>query len=239
MHKYTAVLSEAGRVFEDKLSSLFDVVYLPPDKNIASPVSSHPDMIMFSLNNSLVVPAAYYNGNRDLIDTLVKRCELRLITTDCKREAEYPFDVSLNVLVCDGNAFSLKEHTAGEVRELTRELGYTLHNVKQGYAACSAVSLGNAVISADPSIIKSLENVGIDALKILPGHIILDGYNEGFIGGASGVCENTVYFLGNIDSHPDSKKIRRFIEAHGFDVFSLGDGGLTDLGGIKFFSNKD
>ena len=72
----------------------------------------------------------------------------------------------------------------------------------------------------------------IHVLKISPGHISLPGCKYGFIGGASFIDERakTVYFFGEIDSHPDATNIISFIEQAGYSVFSL-DGELTDFGG--------
>ena len=57
------------------------------------------------------------------------------------------------------------------------------------------------------------------------------------IGGASGVCGNKIYFLGNIDLHPDGQKIREYVSTHGYDVVCLSDEQLSDFGGIKFVKN--
>ena len=90
------------------------------------------------------------------------------------------------------------------------------------------------VITADVGISRALSEVGINVLLITPGHISLPPYEYGFIGGASGVDGKTVYFLGDIMTHPDGKKITEFIENLGMKAVSLDSGELQDMGGIVF-----
>lgn len=237
MHEYTAVVSCKADKAKAALEKHFDVISLPCDSSLDEPVSSHPDMILFASGDSVIVPAEYYHQNKDLIEDLCSRCSLELILSSAERRREYPFDVSLNVLICGRKAFSLMEFTASEVKNVLVKHEMILNNVKQGYAACSTLSAGNAIVTSDPSVIKAATAADIDVLRIEGGNIILEGYDEGFVGGASGVCENNVYFLGNIDNHPDGEKIRSFLRNRGFECVSLWDGELTDFGGIKFFRN--
>jgi hypothetical protein len=96
----------------------------------------------------------------------------------------------------------------------------------------------NAVITADKNIARTAEAAGADALLIstAPEKIRLDGYDYGFIGGASGMLEDTVYFTGDISSHPDAERIAEFCKAHKKKkMISLSKETLCDVGGIFFF----
>ena len=59
------------------------------------------------------------------------------------------------------------------------------------------------------------EKKGIDVLAVSPAGVRLDGYNCGFIGGATGADKENVYFCGNVDLHPDGERIKAFCEKHG------------------------
>ncbi len=74
----------------------------------------------------------------------------------------------------------------------------------------------------------------IDFLLVRKGYVALDGFEYGFLGGASGCIDDTVYFNGDLSAHPDYEKIRRFIEAHGLRVKFFADEPLTDIGSIIF-----
>ena len=68
------------------------------------------------------------------------------------------------------------------------------------------------------------------------GAIKLDGYGYGFIGGACALFDNTLYFCGNIELHPNYEAIKAFCYAHGVSLCSLTDGKLYDVGGIVFIN---
>ncbi len=74
----------------------------------------------------------------------------------------------------------------------------------------------------------------IDILEIEKGHVALEGFDYGFIGGASGDVDSIIYFNGNLLAHPDHKKIIEFITAHGKEVRYFEDYELTDIGSIIY-----
>ena len=107
-------------------------------------------------------------------------------------------------------------------------------HVKQGYPACTTLAFGNNAITADAGMADALSRKGVKVTLINNGDISLPPYEYGFIGGASAVYENKVYFLGDLSTHRDGVKIRSAIESAGYKVISLSDEPLSDLGGIIF-----
>ena len=237
LKEYTAIISCEAVEYIPRLETYFDVLEVKPDLLLQKPVQCHADMIVTIVGNCAVIPERYAIENGDFVKHLEERCGIRVIPSSCDRGAEYPRDVAFNVLTCGSFAFSLKKHTSHDVADMLNESGYTHVNVRQGYAACSSLACDSFIITADPAVEKGAVSVGLDVMRICEGHIRLEGYSTGFIGGASGVCGNTVYFLGNIFHHPDGKKIREYIYTHGYDIVCLSDGELCDLGGIKFVKN--
>ena len=235
--EYTAIVSSEAAEFISVLEKDFDVLTVPPDRLLQKPVRCHADMIVAVAGNYAVLPESFAREYEWFTKHLSERCGLQIILSNSVRGAEYPRDISLNVLICKNHAFSLKKHTSACLIAVLDGLGCTHVNVRQGYAACSTLSCDGFMITADPSIEKAARSVGIDVLKISEGHIRLDGYGTGFIGGASGVCGNKIYFLGNIMLHPDGEKIREYANAHGYGIVCLSDGELCDLGGIRFVKN--
>ena len=63
-------------------------------------------------------------------------------------------------------------------------------------------------------------------------NIFLNGFSCGFIGGASGVVDNTILFCGDIRKHKDYNNIKAFANNRGFDLYSLSNNDLYDYGGI-------
>ena len=91
-----------------------------------------------------------------------------------------------------------------------------------------------AVITEDASIERAMKENGVDVLRVAPGYVALDGYDRGFIGGASGADNENVYFCGDLSTHPNSNEIKEFCRQHGKNCVSLGSGRLYDVGTIFF-----
>ena len=71
-------------------------------------------------------------------------------------------------------------------------------------------------------------------LLISSGDIKLEGYDYGFIGGASGkISDNTVVFFGNAEMHPRYSSIRELCYKNKIEIKILCKTmPLTDVGGI-------
>ncbi len=91
-----------------------------------------------------------------------------------------------------------------------------------------------SIITSDRSIHKSAQENSVESLLICEGHIVLRGYNHGFIGGASGKSGDTIFITGTIDHHPDRDKIYNFIETRGKSIKILSDDRALDTGSILF-----
>lgn len=146
----------------------------------------------------------------------------------------YPQNILLNCLYLNNVLYGKLSAVADEVKEYCCRNNIKSVNVNQGYARCSTLVVSkNAVITADNSIKKALESNGAEVLKIREGHIALEGYNYGFIGGASGRIDNKIIFFGNIQNHPDFDIIKAFINKHNKDILIIcPQMPLTDIGGI-------
>ena len=104
--------------------------------------------------------------------------------------------------------------------------------VRQGYTRCAAlIADDHSIITADASVSSASKKAGMDVLDITPGHIILDGYDTGFIGGASFIINDTVYFTGTLDEHPDRERIIGFLAKRGKRAVFLTEGPVFDIGG--------
>lgn len=213
---------------ESMISSLsedFRPVRLPEFHALPFPVSCHPDMLVFRKGDRLITDRRYFEQNRALFESFEG---YGTVTAPELTGEKYPDDILLNALALGDTLF----HKKGCVSKAVHDLFGRSIFVSQGYAACSTCRVSDsAVITADPSIFSAALENGIDALKIEPGHIGLETYGTGFIGGASFADSARVYFFGDLSSHPDSDKIRNFIESHNKECVSLSGGALHDYGG--------
>ena len=226
-------LSEACRHSLQALG--FSIVSLPPFPSLDPRIASHPDMLMLPLDDFVFIHETYYPIAKRQFDLLFSKGNLiprRIITTV---GFHYPNDVPLNILATKDSLVARADQMPQDILLYAKSSGREIIDTKQGYAKCSTLLLGDtAAITADPSIDRALHSRSIETLRISPGHISLDGYDYGFIGGASGVYEKTVFFCGNIETHPDAQRIVDFCNAHGYQVVCLSDGPLFDMGTIFF-----
>jgi len=213
-----------------RLKEICEVVELPPFSVLDGRVASHPDMLIFRFDGKLFVCREYYEEARETIDCIIKKTDLELIVTSDRLGKNYPEDVKFNAFILNSAIVGNIEHISEEIKSYFK----VQKNVRQGYAKCSSVVLDGAVISADRGIYTAALELGADALLISPDGVKLDGYDCGFIGGASGVCGNNVFFCGDITKHGDFSKISDFCSRHGYEVISLSDEPLYDVGTIIF-----
>lgn len=232
----TAFLSSSAPSFV--LSALsahgFCTELLKPFPCLPAPVASHADCLFFTGFQRTFTHREYYAEAAQTIDRYTSLSGTSLCLTDDPVFPEYPYDVRFNAFALGGALIGRVQSLSPCITDAARAAGYRILNTKQGYAACSALVLGNAVISADACVLAAAAKAGAETLQITPGGIQLPGYDCGFIGGACGVCGSIVYFCGDIMTHPDGAAITAFCTRRGYSCISLGDGQLFDCGSVKF-----
>ncbi len=206
---------------------------LPPHPNLPTPVSSHPDMLLFFAQNAIFCTKSYSKIAAKELEEIsaVYGAPIRFVEEEYGNE--YPDDVLLNALPLGNRLFCNTKTAAKELLELD----VPPCHVNQGYTKCSSLPLGkNALITSDPSIAQEARKHGVDVLEIEAGHISLEGYDYGFIGGCASFAPReeveSIYFCGDITKHPDATRIEKFCLSHGFQVISLSSAPLCDVGTI-------
>ena len=72
---------------------------------------------------------------------------------------------------------------AAEAKAAAEHTSLTKIHVKQGYTRCSLLPVDDqSFITSDTGIAKTLADYDTDVLLIRPGHILLPGFDYGFIG---------------------------------------------------------
>ena len=214
--------------FEEKISPYGEVLRLPEFGALDFPVSTHPDMQAVNVCGRLFI----HSENKALA-SLLESAGIPFLCTSAHAGKLYPDDVALNLFTVKNFLFANTKHSGREVLAFAEEHGISPTYVKQGYSKCSAMLLGDAVVTADKGIYLTAVLRGLDALLVSPGGVGIEKYGTGFIGGASGaLCPGKTAVFGSILSHPDGEKMLAFAEAHGEKIVSLGEGALFDYGGI-------
>lgn len=222
------------------LSSYADkILRLPPHPLLPSPVASHPDMLLWICERVVVTYADYLSVAKSVFDFL-EELGYTVVTEKKSPGSTYPHDIALNCALVGNKIIANQKHMSEKIRDIAREKGLQTVAVKQGYAKCSTVTVSDdAIITADPSIAEAAAAAGVYVLKICPDHVSLDGYNTGFLGGASGYTQTEVIFCGNLDDHPDVQAIKNFCSDHKKNAVSLGSTPLYDYGTVFFADKQD
>ena len=233
--KKAVVDSRIPRPCAEQLRKLgYGLIAMPEFPSLQSPVSAHPDMLLFFADREVLCHKDYLAIAETQIGEIAK-CGYDVIVTDENIAPQYPRDVLLNALRIDNKIYCRADSASALILDFARERGYSVRNVKQGYAKCSVCTVGDrATITSDPALCRAMREDGIDVLSISAGSVALIGYDTGFIGGCSGEDGDKIYFSGNISLHPDGERIVEFCEKHKKTAVSLSDEPFTDVGTIFF-----
>ncbi len=206
------------------------VIETLPNPAVNDKISFHSDIsFLFDGENTLFIASEmseYENSMKDYVSCLKVIPE--------KLGKNYPYDVLLNCVILGRNLICNVDTVSPTVLKYFKDKGYRVINVKQGYTKCSVLPVSDsAIITDDPSIADACLSSEIDVLLVSKGCVRLDGFDYGFIGGASGrISKDTVAFCGDISSHPDSVEIIKFLEKYGLKPLSLDYNQLYDIGSI-------
>ncbi len=212
----------------------FDIIELPLWNRLAPPVSGHPDMLLFFADNKIITHRGYSELASKQISKLIGQ-GFEIILSDEKISDKYPNDILFNCVEFENAIFGNEKHTSKHIIEYAISRSKRFVSVKQGYAKCSVAKISeNAAITADKSLYKAMIKNGIDVLLISPGGVTLEGYDYGFIGGATGGCCDKIYFIGDPLLHPDGAAMINFCEKHKKSPIALSSEKLFDGGSLLF-----
>lgn len=239
-----AVSSAVPEKERGKLSEYADVIPLPPDPDLPEPVAAHPDMILCEVSGTLFFSRRYAETYPALIREIAEKSGKTVLLSDAPRSPVYPEDAGCNAFVWereDGNPLLVGrlDILFPEIPQKAREAGIRAVHVRQGYAACSSLPLPSVLLTSDWGITRALRPYS-DAVVWVPSDgILLPGYDQGFLGGASGVLRGEegaeVFFFGDPSCMEYAETLSRMLDAAGADFHLLAeDHPLTDRGGIRF-----
>ena len=232
--KGDTALAAVSFAYPDILRALralgMELIEIQPSRRLSAPVSSHADMQLHHLGGNHVVTV---RAEASLKDAL-KQFDFEVIESNNCISDSYPNDVPLNAARVGKFLFCRQDTLDGEISRYCSRHGVSVIPVRQGYAKCSTVVVNeSAIMTADLSIAQAAESSGLDVLRITPGHVRLEGYQYGFLGGACGLIgKNKLAFAGNVSLHPDYEAIKKFCGNRNVETVSLADMPLTDIGGI-------
>lgn len=227
-HVKTLIMSGSNNSLCSAITKMgLDVIKINPISQLHKPENHHADIQVHHLGGSNVIVA-------NNINTCINIPSINIQKSTKDLERNYPLNIPLNCTRIYNKLIANIKYTDPKILDYCAKENIKIIDVKQGYAKCStAVINHNSIITSDETIHKACIKNQIDSLKITPGYISLPGYDYGFIGGCCGLLSpNKIIFTGNIELHPDSREIIRFISSKNIDIVCLSTKKLVDIGGI-------
>ena len=198
-------------------------IWLKCNENVDKRLSGHCDLMAMHLGNSILVVQDGVEINCELINNA------EIVPINKPKSNKYPHDAQLNMcIVGDYLIYNPKsaDHTVAEL------INKTKLTCKQGYTKCSiAVVDERSIITADKKIAAIARNAGLAVLLVREDLTALDGFEHGFIGGASfKVNRNEMAFTGIIEDEAERRSIERFLNERGIAVLYLTEYRIFDIG---------
>lgn len=215
-----------------------ETLYCPINPYIDERISSHVDLSMLHAGGDTLFLAPNL-AHSNFSETLMS-AGFKTIFPDVKMTEDYPNDSFFNLCLLKNHFFYSPRASNDGIVDFLTSRSFKPIAVKQGYCRCSVCIVDdNSIITSDSGIhSRALEN-GIDCLLISPGYISLDGFDYGFIGGASfKISDETICFTGTFDAHPDKFRILNFLSKKNIKPLFLTDKPLFDIGSAVPLTEK-
>ena len=149
----------------------------------------------------------------------------------------YPENIIYNAVCTSGFFIHNLRYTDAALLSQAMKTSRQKVHVPQGYSRCCCLPVDdNSFITSDAGIAKALSACNAHVLFIQKGHILLPGFDYGFIGGCAGHFsidgKRTIIFNGDLSSHPDYRKIAAFIRDREVEIIYFDSYPLEDIGSI-------
>lgn len=221
------------KIEKDKLKELgFELIEIKPSKNVYEEISSHVDIFICKIGNTIIIEPSQYAQIIDKIENKnIKKGREKV-------SSKYPEDIKYNVCIIGKKAIHNFKFTDLSVKEELEAHGYELIPTIQGYTNCSiAVIDDNSAVVTDKGLYKILQKHNIDVIFIKEPDIKLltrKGFSDkkGFIGGAITRIEDSIIVTGDLRKIDIEGKIREFIERKNLKIIDFNDLDVIDYGGI-------
>lgn len=182
--------------------------------------------------------AVHIGGNRMVCRKFVKGSAAHSIMIELGASVDfvddcispiYPHEASLNFCIV-GSKVILNPKTADAI--IVEKLTNDRACCKQGYTKCSVCVVDdNSIITEDEGVARCAVTAGMNVLKIPYAGIMLDGFDKGFIGGASfKLAPDIMAFTGTLKNEIAKNKIEEFLQERSISAVYLNDAPAIDIG---------
>lgn len=219
----------------DYMKSRGSVVLIPRDDRFDQRIGSHADLVLSIVDQTLLLDEHASSSIFRQLDAL----GVPYVTGNSRLSSDYPEDIAYNAVVTENHLIHRLDYTNPLLLQHCKNKGKKLIHVRQGYTKCSTVIVGkDSIITGDQGIYEATKD-DMKVLSVQPGHVLLDGFETGFLGGTSASFEDAIVFHGDLSKHPDFDKIQNFIESEQKKLIYFEEFPLTDIGSILVYEYPD
>jgi hypothetical protein len=212
---------------KEKLSGYGTLLELETAGIVYPAISGHPDIFFCQTPRGLVVSPSLPEKTLQII----RQQKLQFVTGNLTSHTAYPASVHYNAAISHHHLVHRLEFTDPVILQNCHALKKI--PVKQAYTRCNLLLLkDDRYITSDQGIHKNLQRSGLEGIFVSPAGIILPGFPNGFIGGAMGLLNDTIFVIGKLEYFPEGSSVRRFLEDLSYTIIELYQGPLMDGGGI-------
>ena len=222
--KYRNLLENA--IINNKL----EPIWMPDNPYIDSRLAGHADLSVNKFSGNTVILSKYLQNSE-----LFK--QLYILSYDCvvsenAEKPDYPYDAGLNVCQLGTNLIYNSKTICQLLNNKLENIITDRIDCRQGYTKCAVcIADENSIITADRVIADKAKAAGMDVLLINNGIVKLDGFDYGFIGGATFKLNKfKMAFTGTIDSSSEKNVIEKFLSERGIEAVYLTQNKLFDIG---------
>lgn len=222
--KYRNLLENA--LFENNL----EPIWIPDNPYIDPRLAGHADLSANKFDENSVILSEYLQ-NSELFEQLTALGYDCILSENAEKK-DYPYDAGLNVCQI-GTTLIYNSRTICEILNNRLEAITTNRiDCRQGYTKCAVcIADENSIITADKAIADKAKDAGMDVLLINDGIVSLDGFDYGFIGGATfKLSKFKMAFTGTIDSSSENNAVEKFLNERGIEAVYLTQNKLFDIG---------
>jgi len=213
----------------NKLRSFGKVIPFSSEGIVYEAISGHPDIFMSTVNGKLIVAP----NLPDKFKNLLKENNIQFLEGEKPVGSKYPETAKYNIVSTNHFLIHNSIYSDSKIMEIASDLNHI--HMNQGYVRCNILPLkNNHFITSDKGILQILETTKLNVLYINPDDIVLPGFKNGFIGGASGVIDDKVFIIGTLNKFKEGKKVKDYLEKLNYQIIELYDGPLFDGGCILF-----
>ncbi len=215
-----------------KLRKYGDIITFSTDGITYPAISSHPDVFLFHMDNELIIaPNTPSEFKKKLGRHGITYTEGSNLVGN-----KYPYTASYNAVISNNYLIHNLNYTDPLIKKYCAKKNHI--HVKQAYTRCNLLALNNdKFITSDKGIYTTLQANHIDVIYISPVGIELPGFDNGFFGGACGIINNIVFFMGELNYLSGGNDVHDFITHNSHSIVELYDGHPYDGGSIFFLQD--